>query len=361
MSNLQRDIGSEALKITDVIDRLRKDEFLIPTFQRDFVWQPENIRKLWDSIYRFYPVGSLLYGETDSYLHTHRRLGGFNFPHDEDTVKKFKEWKYILDGQQRATSLLVSFIGGTGRVEDNENFDYTMYFDATKGEFFFAGELENREKTADTRFLVRLRDVPQWSFTFYKEIAAVQGFNQIIENNLQQLSNIFTNYKIAVVRIKGVEVSEVCEIFERINQEGKKLHPVDIIVARTYRLENPAKKDKGFYLRDNLAELRERLVESGSRFKEIDDLNLIQMFALCLRKLDTGKRSGYGITPAALDNLKTADFETQWDNARKSILDTVKLLSDFKVHGPGMLPYIYLMGEFFKPKKEKLQPAGCSN
>jgi uncharacterized protein with ParB-like and HNH nuclease domain len=61
MSNLQRDIGSEPLKITEVIERLRKDEFLIPTFQRDFVWQPDNIRKLWDSIYRFYPVGSLLY------------------------------------------------------------------------------------------------------------------------------------------------------------------------------------------------------------------------------------------------------------------------------------------------------------
>ena len=145
MSNLQRDIGSEPLKITDVIERLRKDEFLIPTFQRDFVWQPENIRKLWDSIFRFYPIGSLLYWETDSYLHTHRKLGGFTFPHDEDTVKKFKDWKYILDGQQRATSLLVSFLGGKGRVEGNKNFDYTMYFDATQGQFFFAGELEDRE------------------------------------------------------------------------------------------------------------------------------------------------------------------------------------------------------------------------
>jgi hypothetical protein len=347
MSNLQRDIGSEPLKITDIIERLRKDEFLIPTFQRDFVWQPENIRKLWDSIYRFYPVGSLLYWETDSYLHTHRKLGGFDFPHDEDTIKKFKEWKYILDGQQRATSLLVSFLGGTGRVEGNENFDYTMYFDATKGEFFFAGDLENRKKGVKSNFLVRLRDVPEWGFTFYKDVSAVVGFNSTIEHNLQQLANIFTNYKIAVVRIKGVEVSEVCEIFERINQEGKKLHPVDIIVARTYRPENPAKKDNGFYLRDNLSELRELLVESGNRFKEIDDLNFIQMFALCLRKGDVTanppKRSAYGITPAALDNLKTADFESQWGNARKSILDTVKMLSDFKIQGPGMLPTIYLM------------------
>lgn len=343
MSNLQRDISSEPLKITDVIERLRKDEFLIPTFQRDFVWKPENIRKLWDSIYRFYPIGSLLYWETDSYLHTHRKLGGFAFPHDEDTVKKFKEWKYVLDGQQRATSLLISFLGGKGRVEDNEDFDYTMLFDATRGEFFFAGELEEHKKSADARFLIRLRDVPEWPFSFYKEVAAVPGFNDTIEHNLQQLSRIFTDYKIAVVKIKGVEVSEVCEIFERINQEGKKLHPVDIIVARTYTPENLTNGQKGFYLRDNLANLREPLVEHVNRFKDIDDLNLIQMFALCLRKQDVSKRSGYGITPAALDNLKTVDFEAHWDGARKSILDTVKLLSDFKVRGPDMLPYVYLM------------------
>lgn len=165
MSNLKRDIGSEPLKITDVIERLRKDEYLIPTFQRDFVWQPENIRKLWDSIFRFYPIGSLLYWETDSYLHTHRKLGGFVFPHDEDTVRKFKEWKYILDGQQRATSLLVSFLGGKGRVEDNKEFDYTIYFDATKGEFFFAGEYSKRGVCTNPKFLIRLRDVPDWGFT----------------------------------------------------------------------------------------------------------------------------------------------------------------------------------------------------
>lgn len=343
MNNLQRDIGSEALKITEVIDQLRKDEFLIPTFQRDFVWQPENIRKLWDSIFRFYPIGSLLYWVTDSYLHTHRKLGGFVFPHDEDTVKKFNEWKYILDGQQRATALLVSFLGGKARVEGNEEFDYTMYFDATRGEFFFAGEYSKRAASTSPAFLIRLRDVPEWGFTFYKEIAAVEGFTTEIEHNLEQLSKIFHDYKIAVVRIKGVEVSEVCDIFERINQEGKKLHPVDIIVARTYRPEKPEAKVRGFYLRDNLADLRELLVEGGNRFKDMDDLNVIQMFALCLRKQETASRSAYGITPAALDNLKTADFEAHWEEARKTILETVKLLSDFKVHGPGMLPYVYLM------------------
>ena len=344
MSNLTRDIGSEDLKIQDLVANLRQDKYLVPTFQRDFVWEPDSIKKLWDSMYRFYPIGSMLYWETDSYLHTHRKLGGFEFPHDEDTIRKFDEWKYILDGQQRATSILVCMLGGKGRVQGDEEFDYTLYFDATKADFLFANELpKRRKKVSDERFLVRVRDVPTWKFTFYRDISGVSGFNAEIEHNLQQLQRMFTDYKLSIIRIKGVEVNEVCEIFERINQEGKKLHPVDIIVARTYRPEKAAKGQKAFYLRDHLASLRESLVASGSRFKEIDDLNLIQMFALGLRKQDKAERSSYGITPAALDNLSTADFETHWDKSRKTILETVKFFSDFRVHGPEMLPYIYLL------------------
>ena len=343
MSNLTRDIGSEDLKIGELADMLAKDKYLIPTFQREFVWNPENIKKLWDSMYKFYPIGSLLYWETDTYLHTHRRLGEFQFPHDEDTVRKFKEWKYILDGQQRATSLLVCMLGGKGRVEDAEMFDYTLYFDSIKGDFFFANELEKRgESGDDPRFLVRVRDVPTWEFTFYKDISAIPGFNATIEHNLQQLRRMFTDYKLSIIRIKGVEVSEVCEIFERINQEGKKLAPVDIMVARTYRTPNEAGAYPGFYLRDNLNEIKEVLADSASRWQEMDDLFTIQMFSICLRKQHAGPKNPFGITPAALDNLETKHFEQYWANCERTILDTIKFLTDQKIQGPGTLPFVYL-------------------
>lgn len=68
MSNLQREIKSETMKINVFVEeRLLKDKMLIPTFQRDFVWEPENILKLWDSIYKFYPVGSILYWVTNTF------------------------------------------------------------------------------------------------------------------------------------------------------------------------------------------------------------------------------------------------------------------------------------------------------
>ena len=344
MSNLDREIESEVIRIyTFVKEKLSKDKIIIPTFQREFVWEPENILKLWDSIFKFYPIGSILYWVTDSYLHTHRKLGGFEFPHDEDTVKKFKEWAYILDGQQRATSLLVSLLGGKGKVKDNDAFDYTLYFDATKAEFFFANELDKRKIKTNPSFLIRLKDVPEWRFKFYKQISIKDGFNENIENNLQQLQRIFTDYKLVLVKIQGVDIEEVCEIFERVNQEGKKLDPVDIIVARTYRNENLAEEIEGFYLRDNLRDLKEVLSSQGNRFKNLKDLTTIQMVSICLRKKGTGIRKSYGITPKALDNLKTEDFENNWGICQATIFETIKFLFDMKIHGPDLLPYVYLL------------------
>jgi len=344
MTNHDRDIGSQDYEVMELVKELKEDKFLVPTFQREFVWQPANILKLWDSIYKFYPIGSILYWETNSYLHTHRKLGGFVFPHDEVSVRKFKEWKYILDGQQRATSLLVSLIGGKGKVEDQEEFDYTLYFDATNGTFFFVGELGKRKSSCvNEQFLIKVKDVPNWEFSFYKDISAEKGFNSVIESNLDQIKRIFTGYKIPVVHVKGVEVNEVCDIFERINQEGKRLDPVDIIVARTYRNEDPASGNKGFYLRDYLDNFREVLIQQGNRYQELEDLTVIQMVSLCRRKEYTDKRNPYGITPNALQNLTASDFEEHWGKCKQSIMKTIKFFTDIKIHGPAMLPYIYFM------------------
>ena len=43
MSNLTRDIGTEDLKIEEFVKLLKEDKLLVPTFQRDFVWEPSNI------------------------------------------------------------------------------------------------------------------------------------------------------------------------------------------------------------------------------------------------------------------------------------------------------------------------------
>src|SRR3990172_9248775 len=87
--------------LTTYLDELLSKNYQIPTFQREIVWEKENVKKLWDSIYKFYPLGSILIWKTDIRLHNHREVGGHVIP-PEDTRSQFQ---YILDGQQRTTSL----------------------------------------------------------------------------------------------------------------------------------------------------------------------------------------------------------------------------------------------------------------
>ena len=112
--------------IYSYLDDLLLKNYQIPTFQREVVWEKENVKKLWDSIYKFYPLGSILIWKTDIQLQNHREIGG-HIINDDDFNRV--EYQYILDGQQRTTSLLTSIYGG--RIEGKKDFDPALYFDLT--------------------------------------------------------------------------------------------------------------------------------------------------------------------------------------------------------------------------------------
>ena len=101
------------MKVHEFTGMLEKGRFLIPSFQREFVWDQEGIIKLWESLYRFYPIGSILCWETDIRLNIHRKVGGVIL---KDRPNDVGERVYILDGQQRATALLLPLVGRNGRL-----------------------------------------------------------------------------------------------------------------------------------------------------------------------------------------------------------------------------------------------------
>lgn len=234
MTNLNRSIDTDAMQIAEFVNMIVEDKFLIPAFQRQFIWEPDDIIKFWDSIFRFYPVGSILCWESDYFLNVHRRLGGYILSNHKDIIKKFRKWVYIIDGQQRATSLLVSIFGGEWKIKGIHKFNYKVYFDATDASFFFVNDLEKRKLAVNPDFLIPLSDVINRTSSLYDRLSAESGFDSTIENNLRQLEHVFTDYKIPVILIRGFDNQAVCEIFERINQEGKDLESIDIMIARTF-------------------------------------------------------------------------------------------------------------------------------
>jgi len=229
-------------KLLTFIRLLANGRFLIPSFQRYFVWDPEHISNLWESIFLGYPIGSILYWRTKLRLKIHRQLGGFFIPPGGSDRQLHA---YILDGQQRATSLFIAFYGGRGQVKGQSDFNYTLYFDLTKRSFFFENELYRRRRDTPGEFLIRLQDVPDLTADFGQRLAGVPGFNSKIASNLRQLQFIFTNYEIPLICLQGFDIGGVCDIFERVNQSGVKLESMDIFIARTFH-NNPTVVEEDF-------------------------------------------------------------------------------------------------------------------
>ena len=83
------------MKISTTLDLIDNGNMALPEFQRGYVWNRDQVRGLFDSLYRRHPVGGLLVWVTESRTAAHRGDG----PLAPGVVK------LLLDGQQRMTSL----------------------------------------------------------------------------------------------------------------------------------------------------------------------------------------------------------------------------------------------------------------
>ena len=106
---------SESIAIA--IERMNRQYFL-PAIQREFVWKPEQIVQLFDSIMRGYPISSFLFWELKpenrdkwqvyKFLEKAHHGGTHNELANTDGVTTLA---LVLDGQQRLTSLMIGLRG----------------------------------------------------------------------------------------------------------------------------------------------------------------------------------------------------------------------------------------------------------
>jgi len=107
-----------AVRIKDVINGINRDYFL-PAIQREFVWDTDQIEKLFDSILGDYPIGSFLFWKVDE--ENKDQWATFEFirkfdqanPHNQEASLKgiTRDIFLVLDGQQRMSSLFIGLKG----------------------------------------------------------------------------------------------------------------------------------------------------------------------------------------------------------------------------------------------------------
>jgi uncharacterized protein with ParB-like and HNH nuclease domain len=91
----------------------------IPQFQREFVWSKEQTAKLIDSIIKGFPIGTFIFWKTREVLRHVKNIGNFALP-DTPTGEPVS---YVLDGQQRITSLYAVH-KGLRMTKDGIEIDY---------------------------------------------------------------------------------------------------------------------------------------------------------------------------------------------------------------------------------------------
>ena len=105
------------MKISTILDHIDSGHMALPEFQRGYVWNRDQVRGLFDSLYRRHPVGGLLVWATESKTADHRGDG----PLAAGVVK------LLLDGQQRMTSLYGVVRGRAPKFFDGNAQAFTFY------------------------------------------------------------------------------------------------------------------------------------------------------------------------------------------------------------------------------------------
>lgn len=116
------------ITIKAALDAVWKNEFVLPAIQREFVWGPEKICSLFDSLMQGFPVGSFLFWKIER--DTAKKFTFFGFVrdyHERDNphcppLGKAPEGQVtaILDGQQRITALNIGLCGSLAVKEPNK-------------------------------------------------------------------------------------------------------------------------------------------------------------------------------------------------------------------------------------------------
>ena len=113
----------DSKKYSDLINEIQKGIIKIPKFQREFVWSIDKTAKLLDSILKGYPIGTFILWQTDERINDIKNVGNLEIPETPEGTKV----QYVLDGQQRITSLFAAYLGaqiqktGEKKVTDYSN------------------------------------------------------------------------------------------------------------------------------------------------------------------------------------------------------------------------------------------------
>lgn len=338
------------LTISEAMEKITNNKYILPSIQREFVWKPKQIEDLFDSLMQGYPIGTFLFWEIDK-----KNIGEFDFykfinnyherdcKHNEriDLKGHTDGITAILDGQQRLTSIYIGLKGTFAYKLKYKRNNNDNAYPARKLYLNLLAEAKDDDKKFDFRFLIP-SDVKNDGNNYWFEVGeildmeTISSVSRYVSENIYRSKNGFTytddqasfamdtlpalwniikseeaiNYYLA----KSDKLDKVLDIFVRVNSGGTKLSYSDLLLSiSSAQWETDA--------RGEITKLVDDVNNIGNKFKISKDFIMRSMLVL------TDLPVAFKVENFNKEN--TAKIEKNWDNIKRAIIQTVKLVSSF--------------------------------
>ena len=215
------------MKISTILDHIDNGHMALPEFQRGYVWNRDQVRGLFDSLYRRHPVGGLLVWATESQSATHRGDGQLA----AGVVK------LLLDGQQRMTTIYGVVRGHPPKFFDGNKRAFTglmFHLENETFEFYQRIKMKGDPLWIDVTELMKAGNaglgvfVPMLSND--TELAPKMGEYVARLSKLLAIIDIDLHNEEVTGADKSLDV--VVDIFNRVNSGGTKLSKGDLALAK---------------------------------------------------------------------------------------------------------------------------------
>lgn len=236
-------VKPDKIRLLNLLEEIKDGKINIPVFQREFVWSRSQMKNLFDSISKSYPVGSLLFWNPEKEYKTLRKIG----PYDASMPKKKY---YVLDGFQRISTLYGVLMNpiNFGKTE-NDVIEFLIYYNLETKEFDF---LKSNKSNRNIKYIPLYKIVDTFEYLDFIQEIRNSVLDKVEQNrlitNAKEINKIFLDYHIPYVEINGGEIQSAVEIFSRTNSTGTEISEDFMLSALSYNVET------GFLLSESITE-----------------------------------------------------------------------------------------------------------
>ncbi|MBK8255805.1 MAG: DUF262 domain-containing protein [Polyangiaceae bacterium] len=311
--------NAQTYPIEDLVPLARAGKLRIPAFQRIFKWRAGDIRDFFDSIYRGFPIGTLLFWKK---------------PAEEETFQlgpvvidgpKLQEALWIVDGQQRLTSL-VAVLAPPSAPFDEFNLHFDLAWEDEPEDrrppspFFFPAP-RTGVSTAHMPMSVVLNSEALDSWI---DDVALRNANPEYVRRARRLNKAIREYKVPAYIVESDDKETLSLIFDRVNNAGRRLERSEVF--------NALLQTAGTEM--SLKDLRERV-----RALEFGNLEDDQLFKVILVVKESD------ITTVTNKNLHDmVAIGKAVEKAESALVKAVQfLIQDAHVSHSALLPYSFVL------------------